>query len=401
MRDLLDGVRVLDLTTVLAGPLAAYQLSLFGADVIKVEAPDGGDVARELGSDAQLREMGMGAPFLAQNSGKRAITVNLKSDGGRQVFERLLGRSDVLIENMRPDVLARLGFSWPKLHQINSRLVYCALSGFGQHGPLATRPAYDQIIQGLAGMSDVTGYPDRGPLRVGFPICDTMGGLAAAMAVCAALNGRDRTGSGCMVDVSMLDTALASMGWVVSDYLIAGRIPGRLGNENATSAPSGTVSTASGELNIAANTEAQFAATCDVIGRPDLRADPRFITRENRKAHRDELRAELEVTLAGRPATEWEALLTAAGVPAGVVLTVPEALEQPQVRSRQLVHTVCVTGSTPARSVEILGNGVHVDGEPLTPSMAPPRLGEHTAEILESIGYSAPDIANLRREGAI
>jgi crotonobetainyl-CoA:carnitine CoA-transferase CaiB-like acyl-CoA transferase len=202
--DLLKGVRVLDLTTILAGPFAAYQLSLFGADVTKLEIPGTGDLAREIGDDPTLTDAAMGASFLAQNAGKRSMTINLKNAIGREVFERLLVASDVLLENMRPGVLERLGYPWERIHEVNPRLIYCAVSGFGQTGPLAGRPAYDQIIQGLAGMSDVTGLPSSGPLRVGFPVCDTLGGFAAAMAICAALTRRAHDDVGCFLDVSML-----------------------------------------------------------------------------------------------------------------------------------------------------------------------------------------------------
>jgi crotonobetainyl-CoA:carnitine CoA-transferase CaiB-like acyl-CoA transferase len=386
---------------VLAGPYAGYQLSLLGADVIKVERPDGGDVARELGSSPDLGDIQMGASFVAQNAGKRSVTVDLKTAGGKQVLTRLITGADVLLENMRPRVLARLGFPWSRMREINPRLVYCALSGFGASGPISGRPAYDQIVQGLSGMCDVTGYPDSDPVRVGFPVCDTMGGLAAAMAVSAGLLGRERTGEGCMLDVSMLETALTGMGWVVSDYLIAGRWPGRAGNENATSAPSGTFRTGDGELVIAANTDAQFRAICDTLGRRDLLEDPRFLTREERRRHRVELRGELERTLMTGPATDWEAQLADAGVPAGRVLTVADALSQPQVEARQLLHEVEVRGSTCRRSVPILGNGIHVNGQAPGPSAPPPLLGEHTAAVLGDIGYSQEEIAALRGEGAI
>lgn len=398
---LLSGIRVLDLTTVLAGPYAGYQLSLLGADVIKVERPDGGDVARELGSSPDLGETQMGAAFLAQNAGKRSVTVDLKTAGGKQVLTRLVAGADVLLENMRPRVLERLGFSWSRMRELNHRLVYCALSGFGASGPMAGRPAYDQIVQGLSGMCDITGYPDGDPVRVGFPVCDTMGGLAAAMAVCAGLMGRERTGVGCMLDVSMLETALTGMGWVVSDYLIAGRQPGRAGNENATSAPSGSFRTADGELVIAANTDAQFHAVCDTLGRRDLLRDSRFVTREGRRRHRVQLRDELERTLTTAQAAQWEASLADAGVPAGRVLTVADALAQAQVEDRQLVQEVEVRGSSPRRSVRILGNGVHVNGEVPRPSTSPPLLGEHTASVLGGLGYSDEEIAALRDEGAI
>lgn len=401
MSKLLAGIRVLDLTTVLAGPFAAYQLSLFGAEVLKIEMPVTGDLSREIGDNERLRKMQMGASFLAQNAGKKSVTVNLKTSGGREVLSRLAADADVLLENMRPGVLTRLGFPWSYLRELNPRLVYCALSGFGQTGPLAGRPAYDQIVQGLAGMSDVTGSPAGGPLRVGFPICDTVGGLAAAMAVCAALARRAADGQGCSLDVSMLETALTSMGWVVSNHLIAGRTPERLGNENPTSAPSGTFDTGEGALNIATNTQRQFEALCKVADCSHLVADTRFLSRGERKENRAALRGELEKALLRRSAKEWEVLLSEASVPAGRLLTVDEALHQDQIRARGLLHEVPLESDQLDEAVTVLGNGVHVDGSALAPSCAPPRLGEHTDSILAEAGFTSKEIASLRATHAI
>jgi crotonobetainyl-CoA:carnitine CoA-transferase CaiB-like acyl-CoA transferase len=393
---------VLDLTTVLAGPFAGYQLSLLGADVIKVERPDGGDVSRDLGSSPDLSEIRMGASFVAQNAGKRSVTVDLKTEGGKQVLARLIAGADVLLENFRPGVLERLGFPWSRMREINPGLVYCALSGFGATGPISGWPAYDQIVQGLSGMCEVTGYPEGDPVRVGFPVCDTMGGLAAALAVCAGVIGRERTGEGCMLDVSMLETALTGLGWVVSDYLVGGRAPARYGNENATSAPSGAFRTADGDLVIAANTQAQFEAICRTLGRRDLLEDPRFATRADRSHHRDALRDEMERTLMTAPAAGWESALADAGVPAGRVLSVADALTHAQVQARDLVREVEVRGGDDGpRSSHILGHGIHVDGTAPAPSAPPPLLGEHTDAVLEGLGYSAEEIADLRRQGAV
>jgi len=398
----LEGVRVLDMTNVLAGPYAAYQLALLGADVIKVETPRGGDLARQLGASAELNGRLLGISFLAQNAQKRSLTVDLKTEGGADVLRRAVAESDVLLENFRPGVLERLGFGWDALRAINPRLVYAAISGFGQTGPLRAKPAYDQIIQGSSGMMSVTGTPDTAPLRAGYPIADTLGGLAAAFAISSALLGRERTGVGSVIDVSMLETAATAMGWVVSNHLVAGTEPRALGNDNGTAAPSGTFATGDGALNIAANKQEQFELLCGVVGRPDLVADPRFAEREARKAHRAELTTELEAALASRSALSWETSLSDAGVPAAAVLTVAEMLDSPQVRDRELVHTLPfpggVAGDEPLR---VMGHGIRVDGVPGRPTVSPPLLGEHTDEVLAELGYDADQIRALHEGGAV
>lgn len=396
----LAGVRVLDMTNVLAGPYAGYQLALMGADVVKVEVPGSGDLARQLGASAELNGRGLGASFLAQNAGKRSLTLDLKTPGGREAMTRLVRRSDVLLENFRPGVLERLGFGWKDLSAINPGLVYCAVSGFGSDGPLSGRPAYDQIIQGLSGMMSTTGTSGTGPLRAGFPIADVLGGLAAAFAISTALVRRERTGRGSSVDVSMLETAITAMGWGVSNYLSAGVEPVPIGNENATAAPSGAFATADGALNIAANKQEQFEALCAVVGAPELARDPRFAQREDRKTHREALREALEERLGTRPALEWEGELARAGVPAARVLTVAQALELDQVAHRGLVHTLPFPGGE-ERELRVLGSGVRVDGAPLGPRTAPPLLGEHTEQVLRETGFSDREIDALREEKAV
>jgi crotonobetainyl-CoA:carnitine CoA-transferase CaiB-like acyl-CoA transferase len=399
-KPLLDGVRVLDLTNVLAGPYAGYQLALLGADVVKVEVPGNGDLARQLGADPDLSAERLGVSFLAQNAGKRSVTVNLKHPSGQEVFRRLVEASDVLLENFRPGVLDRLGFGWAALQEINPGLVYCAVSGFGATGPASDRPAYDQVIQGLSGIMSVTGTPETAPLRVGYPVCDSIGGLAAAFAISSALLRKERTGEGAYLDVSMLDAALTTMGWVVSDHLIAGREPVAMANENRTSAPSGTFDTADGKLNIAANKQEQFEVLCDVLDRPDLVDDPRFRTRDDRKDNRDALRAELERTLRTRSATEWDEILLPTGVPAAPVVSVPEALRSEQVRHRGLVSMVASPAAA-GGELPLLGSPTHVDGAAVAPGTPPPVLGEHTDQVLAGLGYDAGEIDRLRQEGAV
>ena len=371
MGGLLDGIRVLDLTNVLAGPFGAYQLALLGAEVIKVESPGAGDLARQLGADPALNKALMGASFLAQNAGKRSVTINLKSAAGRDVFRRLVGSADVVIENFRPGVMERLGLGYDALREIRPGLVYCAISGFGQDGPLRDNPAYDQIVQGLSGVMSVTGDAASAPLRVGYPVADTIGGLTAAFAIAAALVRRGRSGEGECIDVSMLEATLVTMGWQVSNWLIAGVRPQPLGNENMTAAPSGLFATGDGPLNIAANQQQQFEALARLIGRPELAADPRFAEREDRKRNRFALKAEIEAALAAKSAREWSALFNAQGVPAGEVLDIPDVLEHPQVTERELVKTFAGAPGV-EKPVAVVRSGFRLKSGDPAPATAPP-----------------------------
>jgi crotonobetainyl-CoA:carnitine CoA-transferase CaiB-like acyl-CoA transferase len=400
MAQLLEGVRVLDLTNVLAGPFCCYQLAVLGAEVIKVETPGAGDLARQLGADPELNERRMGASFLAQNAGKRSLTLNLKHPRGKEAFLRLVGTADALVENFRPGVMARLGLGYDALTEVRRDLVYCAISGFGQNGPLAANPAYDQIIQGLSGVMGVTGSPHTAPLRVGYPVCDTMGGITAAFAVAAALFRRERTGEGEFIDVSMLEASLVAMGWAVSNWLIAGVRPTPMGNENMSAAPSGAFRTGRGLLNVAANKQEQFEILCKLVGREDLMDDRRFAGREERKLNRYELKTELEQALACKSAAEWAPELNAAGVPAGEVLSVPEVLEHAQVTERGLIKRFPNAPGV-GREVAVVRAGfrlAHGDPEPGSP---PPALGADTDAILGELGYAAADVETLRRAGAI
>ncbi|MGW0903176.1 CaiB/BaiF CoA transferase family protein [Streptomyces sp. NPDC002853] len=378
----LDGIRVLDLTNVLAGPYCSYQLMLLGAEVVKVERPGQGDLARNLGPEAALNRDGIGASFLAQNAGKKSLELDLKDTADRAVLEDLLAGADVLLENFRAGVLTRVGFGPERLAEINQRLVYCSISGFGHTGPMSEAPAYDQIIQGLTGMMSITGTPQSAPQRIGFPVCDTTGGLMAALAITSALLQRERTGRGSRLDVSMLEASMSTMGWAVSNYLVSGIPPQPLSDQNPTAAPSGTFQTQDGPLNIAANQQRQFETLCQLIGAPHLVSDPRFTERESRKLHRDELNAALNTALSRRPAADWERELNAEGVPAARVLTVPQALEQPQLQHRGFVSALPHPGR-PDQTLRVVGNGVLFDGEAFAPPSPPPLLGEHNDERAE------------------
>jgi len=393
--DPLAGITVLDLTNVLAGPFACHQLAHLGADVIKVEAVGRGDLARNLGADPELSARGMGISFLAQNAGKRSITLNLKDARGKDVLKRLVRNTDVLVENFRPGVMDRLGLGYGALKAENPNLIYCAISGFGQTGPWADRPAYDQIVQGASGVMSVTGEADGTPTRVGYPLADTVGGLTAAMTICAALNANPR---GAFIDVPMVDSVLATMGWVVSNHLIGGVTPERQGNENPTSAPSGAFQCADGLLNIAANKDEQWQVLARHLDRTDLLEHPDFATREDRKRNRLRLRAELETVLTTRAAEVWAEELNAIGVPAGAVMTVPEVLAHPQITERNLLarfeHAPGV-----GRAIDVMRIGALMDGARPSVATPPPALGANSADILSGLGYSVQEIDTLRAEG--
>jgi CoA:oxalate CoA-transferase len=393
----LHGVRVLDVTNVLAGPFCSFQLVLLGAEVIKIEHPEKGDLARRLGADPEADEKLMGASFVSVNAGKQSVTLNLKAPEGKEIFEKLAAISHVVVENFRPGVMARLGLDYDALVKVNPSIVYCAISGFGQDGPLAMRPAYDQVIQGISGVMNITGDERTAPLRVGYPICDTMGGITAAMAICAALVDSRTTGQGRRIDVSMLEATLASMGWIVSNYLNAGVEPIPMGNENFTAAPSGAFRTAEGLLNIAANEDAQFHKLCETIGRPELKTDPRFEERETRRRNRHEINREIAPELMKRTAPEWEKALIEVGVPAGRVLSVPEILGHEHLAGRRFISELdgCAGTQRVTR-----GGFLFSDGEPWPHDAAPP-LAEHTEAWLREIGYEAEAIQSFRNKGVV
>jgi CoA:oxalate CoA-transferase len=397
---LLDGVRVLDLTNVIAGPLASYQLASLGAEVIKVEVPGIGDLSRKMGADPELGKRQMGASFLAMNAGKKSITLNLKHARGKELFRKLAADADVVLENFRPGTMQRLGLGPDVLRAINRRLIYCAVSGFGQTGPLAQRASYDQIIQGFCGLMSLTGDADTAPMRAGLVVCDTTAAITAAFAIAAALFRRASTGEGEVIDVAMLDCALGSMtSWMLSNFLNAGHLPHPLGNHSHTSAPSGTFRTRDGVINLVNNEQKQFEATCDALELPELKADPRFRGRDERMRNQQALQSVLEARLAQATSADWEARLSEAGVPVGPVLTVPQIAEHEQLRERGVLHTI--RAAAIGRDIKVAGLGFHLGSRPVGIDVPPPMLGEHTEEVLRRVGCTDADIDSLRGEGAI
>jgi crotonobetainyl-CoA:carnitine CoA-transferase CaiB-like acyl-CoA transferase len=400
MTRLLDGIRVLDLSNVLSGPFCGLQLAMLGAEVVKIESPNEGDLARRLGADPVRAKKGMGVSFLANNAGKKSVTLNLKHERGKALFRELVKTADVLLENFRPGVMQRLGVDYEALREINPRLVYCALTGFGQTGPLSARPAYDQIIQGYSGIMSITGDTESAPLRVGYAVCDTIGGMTSAFAICAALYRRQISGVGTMIDVAMLDATLVQMGFVTSNYLNAGVAPQPMGNQNTTAAPSGAFRTGDGLLNIAANEQKQYEALCDAIGLSKLKTDVRFADRFERRERRAELTPLIEAALVEKTAREWEEVLNACGVPCGCVLSVPEILAHPQIAGRGLIkHFDNVPGAdTP---LDVTRCGFTLSGDAPDVDSPPPRLGEHTEHYLAELGLGDSEIAALRIAGTI
>jgi CoA:oxalate CoA-transferase len=393
----LEGVRVLDLTNVLAGPFCTYQLAMMGAEVVKIEQPGRGDLARNLGADPVAAKAGMGASYVAVNGGKQSVTLDLKHPEGKAILKRLVAEADVLVENFRPGVMARLGLDHETLLTLKPSLVYCSISGFGQNGPLAQRPAYDQIVQGMSGVMSITGDDTSAPLRVGYPVSDTVGGLTAAFAIASALVGARQTGQGRYIDVSMLESTLATMGWVVSNHLNAGVDPVPMGNENFTAAPSGTFRTRDGLINISANEDRQYALLCEAIGRPELKTDPRFQNRHDRKTNRKQLTRELEPALATRDAAAWEEILVTAGVPVGRVLSVPEILRAPHLAGRGFVQERAAPTGRQRMTRCGFRFADHVPG----PATAAPALSTHTEACLRHLGYGPSDIERLKTEQVI
>ena len=391
------GVRILDFTRYLAGPYGTYQLALLGADVVKIESHEGDETRGQL-ADRVWAERKMAPSFLAVNGNKRSITLDLRKPEAVDVVRRLAGTADVVWENFRGGVMERLGLGYEALSAVNPRLIYCSVSGFGQTGPERTTAAFDGKLQAMSGIMSVTGDPSNGPTRVGFAICDTIGGMTAALAVASALYQRTHTGRGQLVDVAMLDAALAFMPGTVSEFTVAGIEARQIGNGSVSRKPTACrFRTRDGYLVLAVLTEKQFVGLMRALGRADALEDHRFKDWPARTANEPALREVIESALSTDDARSWEARLTAADVPCGSIWKIHEIVDHPQLAHRDVLQTI----DSRYGPMRLVGAGFRLEHGSPGLDREPPTLGEHTDEILKDAGYGAEEIERLRRDAVV
>lgn len=396
----LKGLRVVDLSQVLAGPYATYLLGLMGAEVIKIEKPGEGDWTRIGGGVPTLSERKLGLSYLVQGGNKKSVTLDLKSPEGLDVAKKLVSTADIFIENFKPGVAERLGLGYDAVRDLSSRIVYCSISAFGQTGPFSGRPAYDHVIQGMCGIMLTTGQPGSGPNKVGSPYVDYATGMNAAFAVVSAVLESQRTAKAVQVDVSMLDTSLMLMASLMSAHLTTGWVPQQTGNEAWSQSPSsGAFETADGVLMLAANNEPQFQRMCHAIGAADILQDPRWSTPADRRSNASELREKLNEVFLTRPAAEWELTLAEVAVPAGRVRGLEEILHEDQIAARGLMSTLDIDGMD--GPVHVPSLSFVANGNPTTTTGVPAGLGADTDAVLSGLGLAQGDIDDLRKAGVI
>jgi len=390
----LEGIRVIDFTQAMAAPFGTMNLADMGADVIKIEPPGTGEPTRELSS---VTQNGHSATFMTMNRGKRGLTVDLKRPEGVEIVKRLAQSADVFVQNYRPGVAERLGLGYDALRAVNPRLIYCSVSGFGGTGPYAPRGGYDLIAQGMSGIISVTGE-EGAPAKSGVPLSDLCAGLFAAYGILCALEHRERTGAGQLVDTSLLEAAMALTVWEATEYWVTGKAPRPLGSAHRLTAPYQALRAADGYFTVGANNDKLFEALCRALERPDLLEDPRFAGRSLRMEHRAALIEALEKTTAGETRAHWLERLGRDGVPSGPINSYAEALADPHALARQMVVDLVHPGAGP---IKALGIPVKLSETPGAVDRAAPLLGEHTAEILTELGYSLAEQRELAAKGVI
>jgi crotonobetainyl-CoA:carnitine CoA-transferase CaiB-like acyl-CoA transferase len=392
------GVRILDFTRYVAGPFGTYQLALLGADVIKIEPKAGDDMRRSSPVRWEGTAQGLGPSFLGINANKRSLTLDLQKPQAIDIVKRLAAGVDVVWENFRPGIMDRFGIGYAALQAINPRLIYCAVSGFGQNGPERGTAAFDGKLQAMSGIMSITGHEDKGPTRAGFALCDTIGGMTAAFAVASALYQRRETGAGQFVDVSMLDAALSFLSGQVAEYTVAGHIHRQYGNLSTTGKVTGNrFKAGEGDLMLAVMTERQFANLMKALDREDALADPRFADWPSRATHEPELRAVIEDALAADTAKNWEKRLTAADVPCAGIWALSEIVHHPQLAHRDVLQQV----DSADGPLTLVGSGFRLAHGGGSIDRPPPHIGEHNADILAEAGYDAAEIAAFRDAGVI
>ena len=389
----LSNLRVIDLSRVRAGPTCVRILADFGADVIRVEPPEGVDP-----NDAMFASNRHGGDFQNLNRNKRSLTLNLKQPGGLEILHGLLRTADVVVENWRPDVKRRLGLDYERLQAINPRIILASISGFGQDGPYADRPGFDQIIQGMGGLMSVTGLPGQGPVRAGLAVADSSTGIYAAVGILLALFERERSGLGQWVQASLLHTQIAMMDFQAARYLNEGEVPVQAGNDHPTSSPMGLFQAADGVFNLGASGEGNWHRLCKALGLPALAADPDYAHEGLRVKNRSRLNHELGEVFATRSVAHWVGLLNAAGVPAGPVYSIPEVFTDRQVRHLGVARRI---QARDGRTATVVSQPIHLTRTPATLCATAPDRGEHTQEILHCMGYDDAAIGRLRAEGVV
>jgi len=391
----LQGIRVVDLTRVLAGPFATQSLGDLGAEILKIEPPGGGDETRRFPPFVA----GESHYFLGINRNKKSLVIDLSQEAGADILRRLVARADILVENYRPGVMNRLGLGYETLAVLNPRLIYCAISGFGLSGPLSDKPSFDIVTQALTGALSINGERGHMPVKLGIPLGDMCGGIFGPMAILAALHERTQTGRGRLIDISLYDGLIGMLGYFAQLAFITGEDPPPMGSSHPNIVPYGSFPASDGSIIIAVLSESFWGKLCDALERPDLAEDPRFATPSLRRDRRDEVDRLIAEVTCTRTVAEWQERLTTFDVPHAPVLGVTAALAHPHAQAREMVVTAQHATAGP---LPLVGRPIKFPGSPQSPSTAPPTLGQHTAQVLrDELGYSEAEIAALRRDGVI